>query len=262
MTKHSAGQSQTNLFSEARTDRTHTLEVPKRALTIGAHADDAEFGAGGTLAKWAKGGCEISMIIITDGSKGTWDPELKADDLARIRREEQRAAADVLGVTGELVFLDHVDGELEHSVNLREELTLWIRRLQPEVVLGWDPWKRYMLHPDHRAAGWALVDAVVSAREHHFYPHHLVDGTAKHRPEAVLLWAADEADYWEDVADSIETKIEALLRHSSQGETSMQNAHNAEAFRAEFSQKMHEWARSMGEPAGLELAEAFKLLRP
>ena len=253
---------QTNVFSEARTDHSTSLETPRKALAVCAHSDDAEFGAGGTLAKWAEAGCEISLLILTDGSKGTWDPDVSTQQLVADRRREQADAAKVLGIQGELVFLDHVDGELEYDSELREEITLWIRRLQPEVVLGWDPWKRYMMHPDHRAAGWALVDGVVSARDHLFYPHQLVDGLEKHRPDAILLWAADEPDYWVDISQTIEAKIEALLCHSSQAETTMQDAHNTEDNRVEFSHTIHGWAATMGRPVGIPLAEAFKLLHP
>ncbi|MCJ7753781.1 MAG: PIG-L family deacetylase, partial [Thermoanaerobaculales bacterium] len=73
------------------------LDPPGRAQTIGAHPDDAEFGAGGTLARWAAAGCEVSMLVVTDGSKGTWDHTLDQSELTRIRHAEQQRAADVIG---------------------------------------------------------------------------------------------------------------------------------------------------------------------
>jgi LmbE family N-acetylglucosaminyl deacetylase len=252
----------TNLFSEARREPPEPLETPGRVLAIAAHPDDTEFGAGGTLAKWAGAGTEVSILVATDGSKGTWDPALDPDELVERRRVETRAAAEVLGATGEVVFLDHVDGELRHSPALQEELASWIRRLRPEVVLSWDPWRRYMLHPDHREIGWGACDAVVAARDHLFFPHQLVDGLTKHRPDAILLWAADEPDYWEDVSGTFDRKIGALLCHSSQTETTMQNAHTDEEGLEQFSQRVRDWCASMGEPVGLPLAESFKLLRP
>jgi len=239
-----------------------SLGVPERALVIAAHPDDAEFGAGGTLAKWADGGCEVSLLIATDGSKGSWNDDEDQAHLVARRREEAHAAADVLGATGEVVFLDHVDGELIHSMALREEIALWIRRLRPNVVLSWDPWRRYMLHPDHREIGWGAIDGVVAARDHLFFPHQLTDGLAKHRPDAILLFSADEADYWEDISATFDRKIEALLCHSSQTQTTMQDALTNSEQRTVFEQRIREWCRSMGEPAGLALAEAFKLLRP
>src|SRR4030042_1981270 len=112
--------------------------VPGRALAVAAHPDDAEFGAGATLARWAAAGARISILVITDGSKGSWDPHVTGADLVAIRRREQEQAAAVLGA-GQVLFLDHRDGELEYSLALRGEICEWIRRLRPDVVLGHDP---------------------------------------------------------------------------------------------------------------------------
>ncbi|GIU92036.1 MAG: GlcNAc-PI de-N-acetylase [Acidimicrobiia bacterium] len=239
--------------------RHEPLPVPRRALTVGAHPDDAEFGAGGTIALWAAQGCEVSMLVLTDGSKGTWDPDTDPAELVEQRRAEQRKAAEVLGVTGELVFCDHPDGELEAGMQLRELVCYWVRRLRPDVVLGFDPWRRYMIHPDHRAAGWATVDGVVAARDHLFFPD---QGLDKHRPEALLLWFPDQADHWVDIGRTFDTKIEALLCHSSQSRTTMGNAAEDPAAREEFRRRVREHNARMGAEAGLAVAEAFKLIRP
>lgn len=251
----------TNLYPDARPPA-EPLPVPSRVLTIGAHPDDAEFGAGGTLAKWAKGGAEVSMLVVTDGSKGTWDPDLDPVELIRHRADEQRRAAEALGARGEIVMLGHIDGELEYTMELREHLCLWIRRLRPDVVLTHDPWKRYMLHPDHRVTGIAAVDAVVAARDHLFFPQQLTGGLTKHRPQAILFWAADEPDHWEEVSSTFDEKIEALLCHSSQGETTMGDAHSDGPARQEFESRIREWLARQGEPAGIPHAESFKLVRP
>ena len=236
-----------------------TLPVPSRALTIGAHPDDAEFGAGGTLSRWASEGCEVSMLVVTDGSKGTWVPDRDPSHLISARTSEQKKAAEVLGARGELIHLGYVDGELEYSMTLRRQICEWVRRLRPEVVLSHDPWRRYMLHPDHRATGWGAIDGVVAARDHLFFPEL---GLAKHRPDAILLWGADEPDYWEDIGATFDQKLTALLCHSSQTETSMSSAETSEEARAEFTARMAEWAGSQGEPVGWDRAESFKLLRP
>ena len=250
----------TDLYSDAIVaNRPDPLPIPERALTIGAHPDDAEFGAGGTLARWAQAGTQISMVIVTDGSKGSWDPAVSSGDLARRRAAEQLAAADRLGVTGEIVHLDYVDGELENTMELRKLICEWIRRLRPDVVLSHDPWKRYMLHPDHRATGIGTIDGVVAARDHLFYPDL---GLEKHRPDAVLLWGADEPDYWEDITATFDIKIEALLCHSSQTESTMNDASNGEESRAAFITRMKEWAARNGQAVGLPEAESFKLIRP
>lgn len=254
-------ETSTKMFSEVR-DEPSSLPTPERALTIGAHPDDAEFGAGGTLAKWAGAGTEISMLIVTDGSKGTWDEGQDPADLAAARRSEQSLAAKTLGATGEVVFLDRVDGELENDRGLREQIALWIRRLRPNVVLTFDPWKRYMLHPDHRAIGWAVVDGVVAARDHLFFPDQLTDGLTKHRPDALLLFVPDEADHFEDITESFDTKISALLCHSSQGHTTMGDAQDSEEAREMFTARLRNWAELSARETEFELAEAFKLIRP
>ena len=249
-----------NPYADARDESVPSqLPTPAKALTIGAHPDDAEFGSGGTLARWAANGCEVSMLIVTDGSKGSWDPSIASSALASARQAEQARAAEVLGATGELIHLGYVDGELEYSMELRRRLCEWIRRLRPEVVLSHDPWRRYMLHPDHRATGLGAVDGVVAARDHLFFPEL---GLEKHRPEALLLWSADEPDYWEDIGSTFDQKIDALLSHSSQAETSMSNAQSDQSGRSEFLQRMRAAATANGETPGYALAEAFKLIRP
>lgn len=247
----------TNLYDELR-GPTGGLPVPGSALTVGAHPDDAEFGAGGTLARWAAEGCEVTILVLTDGSKGTWETDTSTQDLVAARRREQEQAARVLGAA-EVIHLDHVDGELENSLALREEICRWIRTVQPEVVLGHDPWRRYMLHPDHRAAGLGLVDGVVAARDHLFFPH---QGLDRHRPEALLLWQAEEVDHHEDISSSFGTKIEALLCHSTQTTTTMGDAGRSPEARAAFVDKMRELTSAHGKQAGFTLAEGFKMLRP
>ena len=243
-----------NVYDQATGNVSSGLETPKRALTIGAHPDDAEFGAGGTLARWAGDGCHITMLVVTDGSKGTWDPDMDQSELITQRQGEQRLAADVLGAS-QIVMLDHVDGALTHSDALVAELCWWIREAQPQVVLSHDPWKRYMLHPDHRATGMAAIDATVAARDHLFYPQ---QGLAKHRPEAVLLWAADVPDHFEDIDATFDRKLEALLCHSTQGPTTMGDATAEDS--AAFTQRMWDWAVNQGVSGAP--AEAFKRLTP
>lgn len=237
---------------------TTNLPVPASALTIGAHPDDAEFGAGGTLARWASAGCDVAMLVVTDGSKGTWDESIPTADLVEARRVEQRRAANVLGA-GQVIHLDHVDGEVEATMELRAEICRWIRTVRPQVVLGHDPWRRYMLHPDHRASGFGLIDGVVAARDHLFFPEQEL---AKHRPETILLWQADAPDHYEDIAPTFDQKIEALLCHSTQTSTTMGNAHDSPEAREAFVAEMRTEAAERGGPAGFALGENFKLIRP
>ncbi|HEX3623224.1 MAG TPA: PIG-L family deacetylase [Acidimicrobiales bacterium] len=234
------------------------LRTPARALAVGAHPDDVEFGCGGTLAKWAAAGCEISHLICTDGSKGSWDP---ADDPAALvasRQVEQRAASVALGGSGDVVFLGWRDGELESGLRQRADVCFWIRKLRPDVVLGHDPWKRYRLHPDHRHAGLLAVEGIVAARDPHFFPEQSV---APHRPSSLLLWEADEADHVEDITSGLDRKLAALLEHRSQYRTTMDIDDPGAADQAErFREKIRARHADAGRVAGMAYAEQFKLL--
>jgi LmbE family N-acetylglucosaminyl deacetylase len=234
------------------------LPTPGRALAVGAHPDDVEFGCGGTLAKWAAAGCEIFHLVCTDGSKGSWDPSADTATLVATRQAEQRAASVALGGSGSVVFLGWRDGELESGLRQRADVCWWIRRLRPDVVLGHDPWKRYRLHPDHRHAGHLAVEGIVAARDPHFFPE---QGDPPHRPSHLLLWEADEPDHVEDIGIGIDRKLAALLEHRSQYLTTMdvddpESSDQVERFR----EKIRGRAADAGAAEGIAYAERFKLL--
>ncbi len=235
------------------------LPAPGSALAIGAHPDDIEFGCGATLAKWAAGGCVVHHLVCTDGSKGTWDPDQDLADLVTQRQAEQREAAKHLGATGEVAFLGWPDGELESGLRQRWQVTYWIRRLRPAVVLGHDPWKRYRLHPDHRHAGFLAVDGVVAARDPHFFPEQQVP---HHRPDALLLFEADEPDHVEQVDDAdVARKLGALEAHRSQLLSTMfvdLDSPEGEAQLAAFRTRVRERLIEHGQLAGVPWGEAFK----
>ncbi|MDY7101216.1 MAG: PIG-L family deacetylase [Actinomycetota bacterium] len=236
------------------------LPTPSRALAIGAHPDDIEFGCGATFAKWAAAGCVINHLVCTDGSKGTWDPNADIASLVVTRQAEQRAAAAALGSTGEVVMLGWPDGELDSSLRQRWEVAYWIRRLRPDVVLGHDPWKRYRLHPDHRHAGLLTVEGVVAARDPHFFPEQQLP---HHRPSAIMLFEADEPDHVEDVDGYVDAKVAALLAHESQYETTMEIGDDpgaAQRQRDEFAARVQRKAAEHGALADVALGEAFKLI--
>ena len=234
------------------------LAVPARALAIGAHPDDIEFGCGATLAKWAAAGCVVSHLVCTDGSKGTWRVDADIAALVSARRVEQVAAARALGGTGEVLFLDRVDGELDDDRATRAEVARAIRLLRPDVVLGHDPWKRYRLHPDHRAAGFLTVDGLVAARDPHFFAD---QGLAHHRPSALLLFEADEPDHAEDVTGWGDAKLAALEAHESQHESTMFiSADDRGDERDRFRRRILDGLADVGRWAGVTHAERFKLL--
>lgn len=234
------------------------LVVPTRALAVGAHPDDIEFGAGATLARWAAAGCEVSMVVCTDGSKGTWDADADLAALVATRRAEQIEAAAALGASAPVAMLGRVDGELENDRDTRSDLARLIRERRPDVVLGHDPWKRYRLHPDHRSAGFLVVDAVVAARDPHFFPEH---GIAHHRPSALLLFEADEADHAEDATGFGAVKLAALEAHRSQFESTMQvDADDTGDALERFRRRVCDRLADAGRSIGVAEAEAFKLI--
>ncbi|MCA9525663.1 MAG: PIG-L family deacetylase, partial [Myxococcales bacterium] len=197
----------------------------------------------------------VHHLVLTDGSKGTWDVDADTPSLVARRQVEQRGAAEALGATGEVVFLDQVDGELGSDLGLRSDVAKVIRRLRPEVLLGHDPWRRYRLHPDHRHAGWLTVDGAVAARDPHFFPEH---GFAHHRPTWLLLFEADEPNHVEDVEGFVATKLSGLAAHESQFESTMgvgadDDGEAWEAFEGRVRAKLAEH----GSLVGLEAGEAF-----
>lgn len=237
---------------------TLNLPVPARALAIGAHPDDIEFGCGATLAKWAAAGAEIHHLVCTDGSKGSWDPEEDTARLVALRQEEQRNASLALGGKGDVVFLGWPDGELEAGLRQRWEVSYWVRTFRPDVVLGHDPWRRYRLHPDHRNAGFLTTDGIVAARDPHFFPE---QGAAPHRPTTLLLWEAEEPDHVEDVAGFEDAKLAALLEHRSQFRSTMRiDDPDAEHEVGQFRQRMLDRLAEHGARAGVERGEAFKAM--
>lgn len=234
---------------------THDLPVPASALAIGAHPDDVEFGCGATLAKWAAAGCVVHHLVLTDGSKGTWNPDADVPVLVEARQREQREAARRLAGerAGEVVFLGQVDGELTNSLALRGEVARVIRTLLPQVVLAHDPWKHYRLHPDHREAGLLACDGIVAARDPHFNKEH---GLAPHRPHTLLLWEAEAPDHVEDVTGFVERKLYALEAHQSQFESTMKaiDTDQLTAFRERITRRL----AGLGERHGVGSAEVFK----
>jgi LmbE family N-acetylglucosaminyl deacetylase len=193
----------------------------ERVLFIVAHPDDPEFGAGGTVARWAREGVHVTYVIVTDGSKGSNNHEITSEELVRLRQAEQRAAAEILGVC-EVVFLGYPDGEVYNTPALRRDLVRQIRLHRPDLVMTHDPTTRfvgdsYINHPDHRAVGDTALDAVFPlARDRFNFPEHEREGLAPHAVSDVLVRPTNEPNEWIDITDTIEFKIAALRAHRSQ----------------------------------------------
>lgn len=193
-------------------------EVPDRAMVIFAHPDDAEIGSGAVAAKWVAAGCEITYVLCTNGAAGTADRSLTPAELARKRADEQRAAADFMGVA-HVVMLGYPDGELEDTREFLGDVVRAIRRYRPHTVFVHDPYRiRSFQHRDHRKAGLVTTDAVYPyARDHLHFPEHVTrDGLEPHKVRELWYWGMDEPNVIVDVTDSIDRQIAALVRHESQ----------------------------------------------
>lgn len=218
---------------------------PTTILVVAAHPDDAEFGCGGSVARWVREGRRVVYVLCTSGDKGSHDPEMHPLRLAVLREEEQREAARRLGVS-EVIFLRRLDGELEVTMEFRRQLALVIRQVRPQIVVTHDPWRLYQLHPDHRAAGLATCDAIIAARDHLFFPEQLRPGLTHHRPRELFLFTTDHPNVWVDIGETIEAKIEALRAHASQL-----------AHLADLADRVRSRAQQMGESQGIAFAEEF-----
>jgi len=232
------------------------LPTPARVLAIGAHPDDIEFGCGATLAKWASAGAHVTLCVCTDGSKGTWDRDADAGELVATRAGEQHAASAILGAQ-HTVLLGFVDGELTTDGRGIEAICRVIREVRPDVVLAHDPWKPYRLHPDHVHAGQLAVAGIVNARDPQFFPAH---EHAPHRPNTLLCFEPGRVDHAEAVDGFVDRKIEALLAHCSQWQSTMGIGDDPERDVAAFARSLHDEARAAGLRAGLRAAEAFARL--
>lgn len=228
------------------------------AMVIVAHPDDAEFGCGGAVAQWVREGWTVHYVICTDASGGGGDEatECTAEARAQItatRKAEQRAAADILGVS-EVVFLDQPDGTLQPTIELRKELVRQLRRLRPTRVVCQSPeraWQPHLFigryHPDHLAAGTAAIAAIYPASQNPWdFPDLLDEGLLPHRVREILISGAPYLNYAVDISDTFGLKIESLRAHASQVKVD-----------DEFVERIRAWAVERGEAHGMALAETF-----
>jgi len=193
-------------------------DVPDKVMVIFAHPDDAEIGSGGVVAKWVAAGCEVTYVLCTNGGAGTADRSLPPEQLVRRRADEQRAAADFLGVK-HVVMLGYPDGGLEDTREFLGDVVRVIRTYRPHTVFVHDPYRiKGFQHRDHRKAGLVTTDAVYPfARDHlHFAEQIARDGLEPHRARELWYWGMDEPNVIVDVTDSIERQIAALIRHETQ----------------------------------------------
>ena len=236
---------------------TESIEfIPKTAMSIHAHPDDQEFSIGGTLAKWAKAGCEIISVVITSGDSGSNDETKDGSykpELARLRETEQLAANEVLGVK-RTVFLRQPDGELQPTIELRKELTRLIREHKPDVVLAGNPeaWfygNEYVNHPDHRAAAQAACEAVFpSAGTRLIFTDLLAAGYEPHNVKRLYIHGTDKPDTWVDISETIDVKVKALQQHASQVPVD------------EVEKWMKDWAKEDAKDKDFDYAESYRVM--
>ena len=224
-------------------------EVPGVVLAVYAHPDDPEVSAGGSLALWARSGAKVHVCVCADGDKGSLDPETDTTNLVRVRREETAAAGAILGVS-EHHWLGIPDGEIEAGGGLTGRLVALIRRVKPALVVAPDPTavffgQHYVNHRDHRAVGWATLDAVTPAAAN---PHYFREAGPAHRVGLLYLSGTLEPDAWVDVSVTIDAKTAAIACHVSQlGETE-------EWLRSAVRQR----AEEAGKQVSVPYAEAFR----
>jgi LmbE family N-acetylglucosaminyl deacetylase len=217
-------------------------------LVVTPHPDDAEFGVAGTVAKWTREGKQVVYVVCTNGNKGTSDPDVKPDELAKIRQNEQRAAAEILGVH-EVVFLENQDQGLEDTPQFRKQIVRMIRRYRPETVVTADPYRRYIWHRDHRIAGQVTIDAVFPyARDHLAYPDLLEEGLQPHKVREMLFWASENINFRSDITATFDLKLAALQCHKSQV--------NSMRF-TDLEDWLRKRCKDLAEGEDFELAEAF-----
>ena len=226
-------------------------EAYRSAMVVVAHADDAEFGCSGTVAKWCREGVEVVYVICTNGNKGSDDLEMTSEQLAATREREQREAGKVLGLK-DVVFLGYEDAMLQPSLELRRDISRQIRKHRPDVVITTNPVRSfhqggYVGHPDHMAAGEAALSAVFpAARDRLTFPELLVEGLEPHKVKEVWIQGSESPDMWVDITETIDVAIEALKMHASQVSGDG------------IGKRQREWKQRNGENHGMKYAEAFK----
>jgi len=221
---------------------------PAHVMVVAAHPDDAEYGVAGTVVRWVREEREIVYVVCTSGDKGSSDVNTRPDQLARIREEEQMAAARVLGVR-EVIFLRYPDQGLEDTPEFRKKLVRLIRAYRPETMVTADPYRRYIWHRDHRITGQVTLDAIFPyARDALSYPDLLKEDLHPHRVREILLWGSEDVNSRMDITDTFPLKLAALRCHKSQiGQIPFQ----------ELEERMRQRHRTMAEGQAFELAEAF-----
>jgi LmbE family N-acetylglucosaminyl deacetylase len=233
------------------------LPAPERALAICAHPDDVDFRCAGTLAAWARQGTRTTLLILTDGAKGSHDLSLSDAQVRDVRRDEQLRAARVVGYD-DVRFLSEPDGLLSADQAIVQQVALLIRDVRPQALLTYDPWAPYILHPDHTEAGRIGFLAAVRAREPRFYREAARRGLAPWKVDELWLFAPFQPNRIEDISSTFEAKLDAIMCHESQYETEMGISPGDTNGRARFENQMRAMFAAIGEREGYRYGEEFR----
>jgi LmbE family N-acetylglucosaminyl deacetylase len=225
----------------------------KRLIVVAAHPDDLETMCGGTIALLVQRGVTVFSVNCTLGDIGSTEPAITRAQLAATRLAETEAAGRILGVTQNFNLLQP-DGELVPDLDLRAEIARLFRLTQADTLMTFDPFWTGQIHPDHRAAGQAALDAYMPAKMPLYRPDQLADEDMQPgRLERIYLFATErDPDIIIDVTAIYTTKLAACLAHQSQfpqGEENLdwmkeidrQNAANQQATYAERFKEIRVW---------------------
>jgi LmbE family N-acetylglucosaminyl deacetylase len=192
-----------------------------RALAITAHPDDVDFAAAGTVARWTDAGIDVTYCVVTSGDAGGYDETFPRAEMPALRQAEQVAAAKCVGVH-DVRFLGYPDGQVEATLALRRDLARVIRQVRPDRVVCPSPERNYARigvgHPDHRAVGSAVLDAVYpDARNPFAFPElREREGLAPWTVREVWIAGGPDPNRYVDVTGTFPRKIAALQAHRSQ----------------------------------------------
>ncbi len=225
-------------------------EAPSSVLAVVAHPDDLEIHCAGTIAKWiSKHNARVIAVISTSGDKGNRRRrQWHQFELGMIREREQMQAATVLGIE-KVIFLRYPDGSVPYDRAFKAQIAYLIRHYRPDVVLTHDPWRLYLIHPDHRNVGYSVVDAIGLAREYDFMPVLDALEIPPFQPSKLLLCGSESPNHFEDISEFIETKLRALICYPSQLEL-------GERLEARVKKR----AQEVGKHIETDFAESFRVI--
>jgi LmbE family N-acetylglucosaminyl deacetylase len=232
------------------------LSTESRVFIFFAHPDDAEFGAAATVAQLVQHGSEVWYVVCTGGAGGIHSLDMTPGELLDVREQEQRAAMNVLGVK-EAIGLRYLrrPGEWGSPSVLVEQIMRVIRQHRPDIIITHDPWRPYNIHPAHRMVGWAATEAAYLADAPWYFPQHVAEGLAPYKPRDVYLFGAHEPNYWVDVTETIDLKVEALRQHKTQ-----LGRHVEPPQLEDFARRIKARSAEVGKQIGVAYAEAFHKL--